>query len=324
MMGHQSKRDDMLDRISRFRPSEAIFEIGQRKNKSSGFNRHRKPHELNKTENNEELLDGLQEDSQLSKDDSVLAEEQVVDQIDFQQQWSNSDEEAQKFDLVEHNQARKKRDWQDPEIFMTYLPQTSDYRDEQAYGVHSGSNKESGRNEEFLEAAQSAVIDLQDDESKGFGEPRHTQRMQWDKKSKKYVNKAANDQQGKSRKYIRGESGQKIASSFRSGRYDAWRKARKFDVRSRDEVTSSKSVRDTKEAHQKYRHHQVRGPKEADKYRDNFFKQKKKLEAAKQNLSSESIKHAPKKELRGIDEIRKQRAQKLKRREKSNRPLRRK
>ena len=146
---------------------------------------------------------------------------------------------------------------------MAYTPSTINLAEDRGYGVHSGGT--------FVNAAKDATMDLANDESSAFKEASKPG-MRWDKKSKKYVSRANDEDGSKGTKYIRGESGQKIAASFRSGRFDAWRKANKVDRLPRVgelERSNAHFAAGGGGGHQKrFKHKQERAPKEADKYRD--------------------------------------------------------
>ena len=123
---------------------------------------------------------------------------------------------------------------------------------------------------------------------------------------------------------IRGESGQKIAASFRSGRFDAWRKANKVDRLPKvGEMERSGAHFARGGGGQRFKHKAERAPKEADRYRDDFYKRRKRVEDAKEKRVGRFADGKGKSELRGVEDVRKGRNLKVKRREKNARPSRR-
>src|SRR5690554_4701307 len=113
----------------------------------------------------------------------------------------------------------KAKSWEDSEHFMSYNPSTS-LAEDRGYSIVGGTS--------FAEAARIATMDLvNDDSGKGFAEA-HKKGMRWDEKGKKYVQRANDEDGSKGDKMIIGESGQKIAASFKSGRFDAWKNAHKI------------------------------------------------------------------------------------------------
>jgi len=131
----------------------------------------------------------------------------------------------------------------------------------------------------------------------------------------------ANDEDGsKGVKMVRGESGRKIAASFRSGRFDAWRKSNKIDRLPRTGETEAPTRTATYSAGRRFKHKSEKAPKEADRFRDDYHVRKKRVEEAKQKRIGKFKDGGAKNELRGVDDVRKQRNIKEKRKEKNARP----
>jgi ATP-dependent RNA helicase DDX54/DBP10 len=205
----------------------------------------------------------------------------------------------------------------DVENFMSYAPRSHSFAEDRAYGVHSGSNTN------FAEAARIATMDLmQDEAAKGFGEARGI--MRWDKRQKKYVARQNDDDGSKGRRLVKGESGVKIAASFQSGRFDTWRKTQRLGrvPRVGEEESAASAGRGNGLAGaapgKRYRHHSMKAPKPADKLRDDYEKRSKKIKSAEERVKVDK----GTKELRSVEDIRKQRKLKERRREKNARPSR--
>jgi ATP-dependent RNA helicase DDX54/DBP10 len=149
--------------------------------------------------------------------------------------------------------------------------------------------------------------------------------MRWDKKNSKYVARANDEDGSKGKKMIRGESGQKIAASFQSGRFDRWRKAHKVDRLPRTgeaerEGAGAGAGGLGRRAGTRYKHKQEKAPKEADRYRDDYHVRKKRVEEAKQRRVGKWREGVGKKEIKSVDDIRKDRKLKERKRAKNARP----
>ncbi|KAI4241665.1 MAG: hypothetical protein L6R42_011211, partial [Xanthoria sp. 1 TBL-2021] len=70
----------------------------------------------------------------------------------------------------------------------------------------------------------------------------------------------------------------------------------------------------------RFKHKAEKAPKDADKFRDDFHKRKKKVEAAKEKKIGRFGDDGGRSEIRGVDDVRKQRSLKQKRMEKNARP----
>ncbi len=316
--GLEAARQAMLARVGGFRPQESIFEIGARR----GGRR-----------NNEEAVEairhirsGLDFKKQKSMSTSVAestpggvnGKRQPADDVndagmDIEGISAASDSELEVTSSgIQASKLEEDEDasgFRNSEYFMSYAAEGYDMAEERAYGVQSGSNTN------FVEAAHGASMDLAGDEgSKGYGEARGV--MRWDKRHKKYVARENDEDGSKGKRLVRGESGAKIAASFRSGRYDAWKKAHRIGSTPRAGEAEAKGLPSAAAGGRKFKHKSIKAPKAADKFRGDFDMRKKKVAEARDR---EQAKHG-KKELRSVDDIRKERRLKEKRQEKNARP----
>ncbi|OQU99998.1 hypothetical protein CLAIMM_05559 [Cladophialophora immunda] len=348
------ERERMLARVGGFRPQESIFEIGARrggrKNNEdavdairkirSGFESRKQksvdasqalreagnddavdptnsPYDPAEDEAHPGFIDG-------SNDVDRMSEASLSDlEITFSQPYSKKSQTPKS---PKPGLRTTEGDFRDPENFMSYHPTAHDLTSDRAYGVHSGSNTNASAS--FVESARTATMDLGADESsKTFGENRAI--MRWDKRHKKYVRRD-NDEDGSKtgKRLVKGESGAKIAASFRSGRFDRWMKANRVNRLGRvgEEEKSSNANADGMGVGggrgRKFQHKSQRTPKQPDKLRGDYEKQMKKVKGAKER--EEQAGGKAKGELRNVDRMVKERRLKEKRREKNARPRRRK
>ena len=323
-------REKMLATVGGFRPQESIFEIGVRRGGRkaneeaieamrkirSSLDAKRRRSQNKKLDvagdtdiaSEDGLRENVAENAEPSEDLAIASDSELEVTFSYPE---TSTKRAEK-----RKRERNPDSYQDSENFMSYLPTTQNLAEDRAYGVHSGSASN------FTEAARGVTMDLSlDDAAKGFGEARGI--MRWDKRQKKYVARTNDDDGSKGQRLVRGESGAKIAATFRSGRYDAWRKANRIDRTPRvGEVEGKLSINNPTiiaNGGRNYRHRSVRAPKQADKYRDDFEKKRKKVAVAKER----ELDKQGKREIRSVDDIRIARKLKEKRREKNARPSKR-
>jgi ATP-dependent RNA helicase DDX54/DBP10 len=325
----------MLAKVSAFRPTETVFEIGKRgtggetvevmrKRRSQIESRKQSQAQQNPASFPIEQLTASPDkadDAEMQSDVDVLPDS--GSEIE-----SDSDELevsiAQPASRAAAN-AQEGNDWQSSDFFMSYTPSSTNLAEDRAYGVHSGSYNTARETSNFVEAARGAQMDLANDElGRGFAEPTKSRGMRWDKKSKKYVARANDDDGSKGAKMVRGESGLKIAASFRSGRFDDWRKANKIGRLPRvGETEAQNSGRGNGNGHggRLFRHKADKAPKEADRYRDDYHTQKKKVaEAKEKRIGKFRDGVGAKNEIRGVEDVRKNRMMQEKRKEKNARP----
>ena len=318
--GLEAARQAMLVRVGGFRPQESVFEIsarrsGRRNNEEavdairqirSGMESKKQKLRVNKQiekENFEDIAGAEPEEDDENGVDPDAMSMASEDELEVTFSGNHKDDT----EPVAGGKAGK-NGFRSSEYFMSYNPTDIDMAEEQAYGVHSGSNTN------FTEAARGATMDLAGDEgSKGFGEARGV--MRWDKRHKKYVARENDEDGSKGKRLVRGESGAKIAASFKSGRYDAWKKANRISKAPRVGQTEANGTNNAGGG-PRYRHKSTKAPKAADKFRDDFETRKKKLAGVKEKQAADRGKQ----ELRSVDDIRKQRNLQEKRKEKNARP----
>nr|POE72483.1 atp-dependent rna helicase dbp10 [Quercus suber] len=330
----EQQRLNMLAVVSGFRPQETVFEVGKRgqisetadvirKQRAKIERKHKATSKA--VEEQEEptgaIVDVSGEVMPVSDQDD--SEEELILTQPNMDDASETEIESAFTVPTEHGPKKsrgKKGSWQDSEHFMSYTPSTINLAEDRGYGVHSG-----GTQSHFLDAAKDATMDLTADETSAFKEASKPG-MRWDKRHKKFVSRANDEDGSKGAKMIRGESGQKIPASFRSGRFDAWQKANKVGrmpkVGEMEKSGAHFAATGTAGA-KRFKHHQQRAPKEADKFRDDYYKRKKKVEEAKEKRIGRFAEGAGKSELRGVEDVRKARKLQERRREKNARPQRR-
>ena len=356
----ENARAAMLAKISGFKPQETIFEVGvsHKGSKSTRNEAAEVMKTLRERYGARKTGEGQDDDASEASDDKPQAADIAMDDAnpfdDESDEGFNSDgdgrlnEEEDEDDGLEvtvsnHATSKKPHDdptaWQDPEVFMSYTPRTLNAAEERGYGVHSGSYKGGGGGGSFVEAARDATMDLTNDEgAKSFGVPTRAG-QRWDKKNARYVN-VANDADGSrdtagsggkagaKTRMIRGESGVKIAASFQSGRFDKWKRAQRIGrlprVGEQERLVRAAlpaSAGGDAETGSHYKHKQEKAPKAADKYRDDYEVQKRRVaEAREKRVGRFRDGPGSRREVRSADDIRKARQLQERRREKNARP----
>lgn len=311
------EKEKMLERIQGFRPAETVFEIGRRGINSETAEIMRKRREQVERQKEKQRLykandDHPETDVNLADASPDLETHSDDEEEDVGGYDSDSDELEVSISKPSSNKAGKDN-WKSDEFFMSYLPKEN-MAEERAYGVSGGD----AGNTNFVSAARAAEMSLVNDEIQGFAEASKS-RMRWDKKSKKYVPRANDEDGSKGAKMIKGESGQKIAASFRSGRFDDWRKANKVKMQRVGEMEAP----NRSAAHvggPRYKHKAEKAPKQADRFRDDYHVQKKRVQEAKEKRIGQFKDGGAKSELKDVDAVRKQRRVKEQRKEKNARP----
>ncbi|KAK0722181.1 P-loop containing nucleoside triphosphate hydrolase protein [Lasiosphaeria miniovina] len=334
----EEARDSLLTKISLFKPQETVFELGPKgkstRNKAAEVIRSiRAKMPLRKTKmDDDDAEDAIEYDSSSEAGENEFEEFGEEGDVkvgnegsgkydDYENDNDDSDDEVE-VTVSKTAVSRKGRStFEDPEVFMSYLPRTNSAAEERAYGVHSGS-----QNASFIEAARDVAMDLtNDDGAKTFGMPTRA-KLRWDKKQSKYVARVNDDDGSRGAKMIRGESGVKIAASFQSGRFDKWRKAQRVSRPHVGEAEKPNHVRNfsAQPGVTRFKHNAERAPKDADKFRDDYHIRKKRVAEAKENrVGKYRNGEGSKRELKSAVDIRKARQIKEQKMAKNARPTKR-
>ena len=333
----EQARIDMLARISGFRPQETVFEIGTRGKAGHGeaaeMMRQRREKIIPRRQKEQDERAAAEAEDATNEFENMddLPEAGLDDDDDMEVTVSGGQdmEEASDGDLeITFSKSAQKGkgrtlSWKDSENFMSYTPKTINTAEERGYGVHSGSYNTATQNSNFVEAARGLTMDLTaDDGAKSFGEP--ARGLRWDKRHSKYVARANDEDGSKGKKMITGESGQKIAASFQSGRFDRWRKAHKVDRLPRTGEAEREVTGTTAGVGRgfgpRYKHKQERAPKAADKYRDDYEVRKKRVAEAKEKRVGIYKEGNGKREIKSTEDIRKERKLADRKKAKNGRP----
>lgn len=319
----EQARIEMLARISGYRPQETVFEIGTRgkaaHSEAAEVMRARRQKIIprrQKEEDEKALEEGSDSDSDI---------EVATLKTDHDMEEASDGELENTFSKTAQKGKGRTLSYQDSENFMSYTPKSINTAEERGYGVHSGSYNTASQNSNFVEAARGVTMDLtNDDGAKSFAEPSRAKGMRWDKKNSKYVARANDEDGSKGKKMIRGESGQKIAASFRSGRFDRWRKAHKVGRLPRTGEAEREGGAGGGGVGRgfgtRYKHKQEKAPKEADRFRDDYHVRKKRVAEAKEKRVGAFKDGAGKAEIKSVSDIHKERKLQERKKAKNARP----
>jgi ATP-dependent RNA helicase DDX54/DBP10 len=333
----ENEREKMLARIGGYRPQETIFEVHNRRTgksavKGEGEEAMNTIKRIRTTVGRKKERAEAKRQAELTElgigkggEDGEEGEGEQIDE-DIPEVAGDNMSEASEDDLEvtfsAYSQNKNKSDrvsaaasFQNPDYFMGYKPTNHNTAEDRGYGVHSGTNSN------FAQESRNVAMDLNGDEGKKL----HTEgrsAMRWDKRHKKYVARQNDEDGSKGEHLVRGESGAKIAASFRSGRFQDWKKGKRMKSLPRvgEAETPGASTGPSAGPHGRFRHHKTQAPKRADPLRRDYDRMKKKNDAAKERMGP-GAGHG-KSEIRSTTDIRKARNLKQKRQEKNARPSR--
>lgn len=307
----EKEKEKFLAKLNDRRVKETVFEFskkGKEKEEDSMVTlMHRRRRQLapiqRKAKERQELLE-MERQSGLSHaiHDEILKGDAGEVGYSVKSIEVNDDELADAFqdadEVIKEKKQKGKKSFRDPQFYMSHHAPAEELQDQQLSISLS-----------FANDAAKATFDLDNDDKI----QKNSQVMRWDKKSGKYINSRSTD----TKKYIIGEGGQRIPATFKSGKFNDWKKQRN--------IKSLKDVEETKaspEDNKRFKHKKVSAPRAPDKFRDDYHKQKKKVNKALESGVKVRGFNGPggRLEMKSTEDIRKARQQKEKRRAKNARP----
>lgn len=224
-------RAALLSKVNGFTPTETVFEVGARGATPNALLMKDRRKTLAGKAKRIQIQKDLEDAA--GNDDEVEDEEIATDlQADGKIDMADEDEIRDIFDTTSDpkssssNSKKQKRStssYKDPEFYMAY--EQKDANTERGYSLTNGDGN-------FVEQARNATFSVGgNDEGKvaRFGvQSQAPNQARWDVKKKKFIkgDGTGSDNQ----KIIRTESGTKLPASFRSGRFDEWRKKQRMDL----------------------------------------------------------------------------------------------
>ncbi|KAK9471358.1 P-loop containing nucleoside triphosphate hydrolase protein [Dipodascopsis tothii] len=354
-----TSRDSMLARLSRFRPSETVFEIGRRGGQSTSaeiMKRRREqiaPIKQHAKENRDYLATKeLTTSSKKRKLADIASDSEGIDgpqnnegRDAVNMDSASEDEISSTFTTAEDR--RKRRSLEKATKYTRSTSQDSAHYISHYEAAAAAEDRGYSMNS-FADAARGATFDLVNDDT---GDQRGSG-MKWDKRKGKYIYEhsngvvdfsssiadsansslKANSKGGKQKKkgaMIRGENGIKIPATFKSGRFDSWKSANKTRGIRVGEMEKDTASFGTASSNTRYKHKSVQAPKVADKLRDDYKSRQKRVRSAVDSGLhvkgyGASRKGGVRGELRNSEQMQKNRTVKQQRREKNARPSRKK
>ncbi|KAH7888670.1 P-loop containing nucleoside triphosphate hydrolase protein [Phlebopus sp. FC_14] len=261
-MEKEDKRRAMVRAVSKFKPSETVFEVGARGKAANAALMKERRKALAKAA-----------ERTLVAGPSTVTEGHEGDQ-DAMQQGEVEMEMADEEDIVAvfdtSTKKKRKESYRDSEFYMSHYQK--DANTEKGYSLADGASS-------FTAQAQGASFDLAGDVT--VAERQRHNRMTWDKKKKRFVK---GDGIGADNvKFVRTESGTRLPATYRSGRFDEWSKKAKVSIPKIGEQEEGRLSRASGAGGRKWRHSKVVEAKPLDKFSKNYERKARQLKKKGEN-----------------------------------------
>ncbi|KAI9142953.1 P-loop containing nucleoside triphosphate hydrolase protein [Paraphysoderma sedebokerense] len=331
------ERTSLLASISKFRPAETVFEIGNRGARKSDAaqvmvkRREQLTGVIIKTK--EQVSAKKVEELERKNMGSNVAEDaletlEMADEEELEKNFSMNDSKKRKSDSPSIPSSKRSKSspssltsgelpnretFAQSDYYLSYTP--ADYNTEKGYSMssNSGSNLHS--------AAHNATLDMLGDEKDSMNQSRKGG-LKWDSRKKKFIRETVGQD---NKKLIKGESGIKLPASLKSDRFSQWQSKSRIHLprTGETELTNGKDMMSTV-LNRRFKHKSgtPKNTEDAPSARHPMAKKGRTKDGKVSKFGGHGNKNRGRvqNELKNVQQIAKQRKIKQKRKEKNARP----
>ncbi|KZW00235.1 DEAD-domain-containing protein [Exidia glandulosa HHB12029] len=244
----EAARTALLSAVNAFRPAETVFELGTRGKAGAAALMKDRRKALAKAVHRAPVASTSALPEVERAPATPLAVQDAADEQDIQAVFGPS-----------HKKARlAKEDFQDSEFYMSHYQKDS--ATEKGYSLRDGAS--------FAEQASNATFDLLTDE--GTQEQKRLRsQVKWDRKKKKFVK--GTGEGADNVKIIKTESGTRLPATYRTGRFEEWKKQHRTSLpRVGETENATTSGRGFNSGARRFKHNKATQAKPLDKLAKNF------------------------------------------------------
>ncbi|KAF8844276.1 DEAD-domain-containing protein [Paxillus ammoniavirescens] len=256
----EEKRRAMVRAVSAFKPAETVFELGTR-GKAGTVN-------AALMKERRKALAKAAARTVTAGPSTVVAEDDEVDNEDALPQGDVGMEMADEEEIVAVFETSSKKtgkeSYRDSEFYMSHYQK--DANTEKGYSLADGASS-------FAVQAHGASFDLAGDVT--VTERQRHNKMTWDKKKKKFIK---GDGIGADNvKLVRTESGTRLPATYRSGRFDEWKKKAKVTIPKIGERETERPASMGGHGGRKWKHNNIVEAKPLDKLSKDYDRKSRQL-----------------------------------------------
>ncbi|KAG8213957.1 P-loop containing nucleoside triphosphate hydrolase protein [Butyriboletus roseoflavus] len=259
----EGKRLAMVRAVSAFKPAETVFELGTR-GKAGTANA-----ALMK-ERRKALAKAVERTVAPTSSSGALQSAGAENEGTLPLEMADDEDIAAVFETA--NKKKGKDDYRDEEFYMSHYHK--DANTEKGYSLTDGASS-------FAAQAHRVTFDLTGDVT--VAERQRHNRMTWDEKKKKFIK---GDGSGADNiKLVRTENGTRLPATYRSGRFDEWKKKAKVTIPKIGEREAERPASVRASGGRRWRHNKVSEAKPLDKLSKDYERKSRQLKKKEQSAT---------------------------------------
>ncbi|KAG1788830.1 P-loop containing nucleoside triphosphate hydrolase protein [Suillus plorans] len=275
----EEKRAAIVRAVSAFKPAETVFEVGTR-GKAATANA-----ALMK-ERRKALAKAVERAGNSGPSSSTVVDTDKGGDDGLGEGGDGDVEMADEEDIaaVFHVSSKKSNNFRDEDYYMSHYQK--DAITEKGYSLTDGASS-------FAAQAQGAILDLAGDEDTIGARQRHQNKLSWDKKKKKFVKGGGIGSDNM--KLLRTENGTQLPATYKSGRFDDWKKKARVSLPKIGEREMERRGTGTVgPGGRRWKHNKVTEAKPLDKLSKDYERKSRQLKKKEVGFAAEAGEAKPK------------------------------
>ncbi|KAG2074614.1 ATP-dependent RNA helicase DBP10 [Suillus decipiens] len=269
----EEKRAAIVRAVSAFKPAETVFEVGTR-GKAATANA-----TLMK-ERRKALAKAVERAGNSGPSSFAVVKTEQGGDDGLGEAGDGDVEMADEEDIaaVFHVSNKKSNSFRDEEYYMSHYQK--DAMTEKGYSLTDGASS-------FAAQAQGAILDLAGDEDTIGARQRHQNKLSWDKKKKKFVKGGGIGSDNM--KLLRTENGTQLPATYKSGRFDDWKKKARISLpKIGEREMERRGAGAIGPGGRRWKHNKVMEAKPLDKLSNDYERKSRQLKKKEEGFAAEA------------------------------------
>jgi ATP-dependent RNA helicase DDX54/DBP10 len=269
----EEKRAAIVRAVSAFKPAETVFEVGTR-GKAATANA-----ALMK-ERRKALAKAVERAGNSGPSSSAVVDADQGGDDGLGEAGDGDVEMADEEDIaaVFHVSNKKSNNFRDENYYMSHYQK--DAQTEKGYSLTDGASS-------FAAQAQGAILDLAGDEDTIGARQRHQNKLSWDKKKKKFVKGGGIGSDNM--KLLRTENGTQLPATYKSGRFDEWKKKARVSLpKIGEREMERRGAGAVGPGGRRWKHNKITEAKPLDKLSNDYERKSRQLKKKEESFAAET------------------------------------
>ncbi|KAG2150366.1 P-loop containing nucleoside triphosphate hydrolase protein [Suillus clintonianus] len=270
----EEKRAAIVRAVTSFKPAETVFEIGTRGKAATANAALMKERRKALAKAVERAGYSGPSNSSAVVDTDQGGDDDLGEAGDGDVEMADEEDIAAVFNVP----TKKSNNFRDEDYYMSHYQK--DAITEKGYSLTDGASS-------FAAQAQGAILDLAGDEDTIGSRQRHQNKLSWDKKKKKFVKGGGIGSDNM--KLLRTENGTRLPATYKSGRFDEWKKKARVSLpKIGEREVERRGTGAAGPGGRRWKHNKVTEAKPLDKLSNDYERKSRQLKKKEEGIAAEA------------------------------------